>query len=406
VQTDTTERYGTLRQIPRGIWMLGFVSMFMDISSEIIHSLLPMFLVTSLGASAVMVGLIEGFAEAAAPIVKVFSGVLSDYLGNRKWLAVVGYGLGTLSKPLFALAPTAGFVLTARVVDRIGKGIRGAPRDALVADITPAHLRGAAYGLRQSLDTVGALLGPLFAVGLMLLWANNFRLVFWIAMVPGLFAVALLACGIREPERQPDTKRVNPVTRDNLKKLSAAYWWVVGVGAVFTLARFSEAFLVLRAMQAGVPVALVPLVMVTMNVVYALSAYPFGKLADSMSHTKLLSVGLVVLIASDIVLAHGTSWPVVIIGVALWGLHMGLTQGLLATMVARSAPPELKGTAFGFFNLMSGLAMLVASVVAGELWERLGASTTFYAGAGFCIATLFALAISRTTTATTLGGKT
>ncbi|EUC20869.1 MFS transporter [Paraburkholderia hospita] len=402
MQTDSTERRGTLRQIPRGVWMLGFVSMFMDISSEIIHSLLPMFLVTSLGASAVMVGLIEGVAEAAAPIVKVFSGALSDYLGNRKWLAVIGYGLGALSKPLFALAPTAGFVLTVRVVDRIGKGIRGAPRDALVADITPVHLRGAAYGLRQSLDTVGAFLGPLLAVVLMLLWADNFRLVFWVAVVPGLVAVALLVLGIREPARQPEAKRVNPVTRDNLKKLSRGYWWVVGVGAVFTLARFSEAFLVLRAMQAGVPIALVPLVLVTMNVVYALSAYPFGKLADSMSHTKLLSVGLVVLIASDIVLAHGNSWPVVIIGVALWGLHMGLTQGLLATMVAQSAPPELKGTAFGFFNLMSGLAILVASVVAGELWDRFGASTTFYAGAGFCIATLFALA----TSTTTLRGKT
>jgi MFS family permease len=401
VQIDSTERHGTLCQLPRGIWMLGFVSMFMDISSEVIHSLLPMFLVTSLGASAMMVGLIEGVAEATALIVKVFSGAVSDYLGNRKWLAVIGYGLGALSKPLFALAPTAGFVLTARVVDRIGKGIRGAPRDALVADITPAHLRGAAYGLRQSLDTVGAFLGPLLAVGLMLIWANNFRLVFWVAVVPGLIAVALLVFGIREPARQLEAKRVNPVTRGNLKKLSRGYWWVVGVGAVFTLARFSEAFLVLRAMQAGVPIALVPLVMATMNVVYALSAYPFGKLADSMSHTKLLSVGLVVLIASDIVLAHGSSWPLVIIGVALWGLHMGLTQGLLATMVAHSAPVELKGTAFGFFNLLSGLAMLVASVVAGELWDRFGASATFYAGAGFCIATLIAL----TSSTTTLRGK-
>ncbi|MDR6202167.1 MFS transporter [Paraburkholderia graminis] len=396
MQTDSTRRASRLSQIPRGIWMLGFVSMFMDISSELIHSLLPMFLVTSLGASAMMVGLIEGVAEAASPIAKVFSGALSDYLANRKWLAVIGYGMGALSKPLFALAPTAGIVLTARVVDRVGKGIRGAPRDALVADITPAHLRGAAYGLRQSLDTVGAFLGPLLAVTLMLLWADNFRKVFWIALVPGLVAVALLAFGIKEPARQPGEKRVNPVTLENLKKLSGACWWVVCVGAVFTLARFSEAFLVLRAMQAGVPIALVPLVMVAMNIVYALSAYPFGKLADSTSHIRLLTAGLVVLIASDIVLAHGNSWPVVIIGVALWGLHMGLTQGLLATMVAQSAPPELKGTAFGFFNLMSGLAMLVASVVAGELWDRFGASATFYVGAGFSAATLFVLATGTT----------
>ncbi|MGH8777870.1 MFS transporter [Paraburkholderia sp.] len=393
MQTDSTQRASTLSQIPRGIWMLGLVSLFMDISSEIIHSLLPMFLVTSLGASAMTVGLIEGIAEAVAPIVKVFSGALSDYLGNRKWLAVIGYGLGALSKPLFALAPTAGIVLTARVVDRVGKGIRGAPRDALVADITPAHLRGAAYGLRQSLDTVGAFLGPLLAVVLMLLWTDNFRRVFWVAVVPGLIAVALLAFGVREPARQPGAKRVNPIKLESLKELSRPYWWVVGVGAVFTLARFSEAFLVLRAMQGGVPIALVPLVMVAMNVVYSLSAYPFGKLADSVSHTRLLAVGLVVLIVSDIVLAHSNSWAFVLIGVALWGLHMGLTQGLLATMVAHSAPPELKGTAFGFFNLMSGLAMLVASVVAGELWDKFGASSTFYAGAGFCLVTLLALAM-------------
>lgn len=393
MQTRSTPRTGTLSQIPRGIWMLGFVSLFMDTSSEIIHSLLPMFLVTSLGASATMVGLIEGVAEAAAPIVKVFSGTLSDYLGNRKWLAVIGYGMGALSKPLFALAPTAGIVLTARVADRIGKGVRGAPRDALVADITPPHLRGAAYGLRQSLDTVGAFLGPLLSVVLMLLWADNFRLVFWVAVIPGLIAVAILIFGIKEPVRHTAAKRVNPLKLENLKHLSRNYWWVVAIGAVFTLARFSEAFLVLRAMQGGVPVALVPLVMVAMNVVYSVSAYPFGKLADSVSHTKLLAIGLLVLVASDVVLAQGSHWTVVLVGVVLWGLHMGLTQGLLATMVAHTAPPDLKGTAFGFFNLMSGLAMLVASVIAGELWDRYGASATFHAGAGFCLLTLCVLVI-------------
>jgi MFS family permease len=393
MQTKPAPNSSTLRQIPRGIWMLGFVSMFMDISSEIVHSLLPMFLVTSLGASATMVGLIEGVAEATTPIVKMFSGALSDYLGNRKWLAVIGYSMGALSKPLFALAPTAGIVLAVRVADRIGKGVRGAPRDALVADITPTHLRGAAYGLRQSLDTVGAFLGPLLAVGLMLLWADNFRRVFWVAVIPGLVAVALLVFGIREPAHQAGVKRVNPMTLENLRKLSRNYWGVVFVGAVFALARFSEAFLVLRAMQGGIPVALLPLVMVAMNVVYAVSAYPSGKLADSMSHNWLLAVGLVVLFASDIVLAHGSQWPVVLLGVALWGLHMGLTQGLLATMVAHAAPSDLKGTAFGLFNLMTGLVTLVASLVAGELWDRFGASATFYAGAGFCLLTLCALAI-------------
>ncbi|HRX71924.1 MAG: MFS transporter [Candidatus Competibacteraceae bacterium] len=381
-----------LKQIPTGVWILGFVSLLMDISSEMIHSLLPMFMVTTLGASALVVGLIEGLAESTALILKIFSGVLSDYLGKRKGLAVFGYALGALTKPVFALAPTVGIVLTARLVDRIGKGIRGAPRDALVADIAPPSLRGTAFGLRQSLDTVGAFLGPLLAVGLMLLWTNDFRAVFWVAVIPGLMAVALLFFGLREPEHHQTTTRTNPICRENLRRLGVPYWWVVGIGAVFALARFSEAFLVLRAQQGGVPVAFVPLVMVAMNVIYALSAYPFGKLSDRMNHRKLLALGLVVLIAADLVLAASDHWGVVLAGVALWGVHMGMTQGLLATMVADTAPADLRGTAYGFFNLVSGMAMLLASVVAGLLWDRLGASATFYAGATFCMIALVGLA--------------
>ncbi|MBW0445837.1 MFS transporter [bacterium M00.F.Ca.ET.228.01.1.1] len=384
-------RISVLESIPRSVWVLGCVSLLMDVSSEIIHSLLPMFLMVSLGASAATIGLIEGIAEATAPIVKVFSGALSDYLGNRKWLAVTGYALGALSKPLFAIAPTVGVVVGARVIDRIGKGIRGAPRDALVADVTPVHLRGAAFGLRQSLDTIGAVLGPLCAVLIMLVWADNFRLAFWLAVIPGVLAVALLSVGIHEPARAPGAKRVNPIRLENLKKLGANYWWVVAIGGVFALARFSEAFLVLRAMGSGVPVAWVPLVMVAMNIVYSLSAYPFGKLADTTSHTRLLIAGLVVLIVADLVLANGNHWGSVLLGVALWGLHMGMTQGLLATMVSHTAPAQLRGTAFGFFNLLSGIVTLFSSVIAGELWDRLGAATAFYAGAVFCIATIVLL---------------
>jgi len=365
--------------------------MLMDISSEMIHSLLPLFMVTILGMSAFTVGLIEGLAESTALIVKVFSGALSDYLGKRKGLAVFGYALGALTKPMFAVAQTAGFVLTARLLDRVGKGVRGAPRDALVADIVPPHLRGAAFGLRQSLDTVGAFLGPLLGVGLMLLWANDFRAVFWVAVIPGAMAVALLFFGLREPVSSQDEKRSNPIRRDNLKRLGTAYWWVVGIGAVFTLARFSEAFLVLRAQQAGIPVALVPLVIVAMNVIYALSAYPFGKLSDRVQHTRLLAAGLVVLIAADVVLAANNHWGVVLTGVSLWGIHLGITQGLLATMVADTAPADLRGTAYGFFNLMSGIAMLIASIFAGLLWDKFGATATFYAGATFCAIALVGL---------------
>jgi MFS family permease len=378
-------RFSTLRRIPRPIWVLGCVSMLMDVSSEMVHSLLPMFLVSTLGASVAAIGLIEGIAEASAQIVKIFSGSLSDYLGNRKWLAVAGYALGAASKPFFAVATSAQLVLAARFADRIGKGIRGAPRDALVADIVPPASRGAAFGLRQALDTVGAFAGPLVAAGLMFLWAGDYRRIFWIAVVPGAMAVLLLALGIREPEHAGRSRGVNPIRRDNLARLSGGYWWVVAIGAVFTLARFSEAFLVLRAMQGGMEPALVPLLMVAMNVVYALSAYQFGKLADAMSHLRLLVAGLGFLVCADLVLAHSGAWPAVLLGVSLWGLHMGMTQGLLAVMVAQTAPPDLKGTAFGFFNLVGGLATLAASVVAGVLWERPGAAATFHAGAGFSV---------------------
>ncbi|CAG9248151.1 MFS transporter [Paraburkholderia caribensis] len=387
-------RVSTLRQIPGSVWVLGCVSLLMDISSEIIHSLLPMFMLASLGASATTIGLIEGIAEATAPIVKVFSGALSDYLGNRKWLAVAGYGLGALSKPLFAIAPTLGLVVTARVIDRIGKGIRGAPRDALVADVTPPDLRGAAFGLRQSLDTVGAFLGPLLAAAIMLVWANDFRLAFWLAVIPAVLAVALLTVGIKEPAREAGAKRVNPIRRDSIRQLDNTFWWIVTVGAAFALARFSEAFLVLRALASGVPVALVPLVMVAMNIVYSLSAYPLGKLADSMSHVRLLVVGLVILGVSDIVLAHALHWGILLAGIALWGLHMGMTQGLLATMVSHSAPAHLRGTAFGLFNLASGLVTLISSVIAGALWDTIGAAATFHAGAAFCVVTIVLLLAS------------
>ncbi len=378
-------------KIPTGIWVLGFVSLLMDVSSEMIHALLPLYLVAGLGASALAIGMIEGLAEATALIVKVFSGVLSDWFGRRKGLALLGYGLGAVTKPLFALAASVDVILTARLIDRVGKGIRGAPRDALVADIAPPELRGAAFGLRQSLDTVGAFAGPLLAVGLMLLWANDFQAVFWVAVLPAALSVALLAFGIKEPAAKAGVARTNPIARQNLARLPKAYWRVVGVGAVFTLARFSEAFLVLRAQQSGIALALVPLVMVAMNVVYAVSAYPFGRLSDRISHRALLFVGLLLLIAADLVLASSSHWVVILCGVAIWGLHMGMTQGLLAVMVADTAPADLRGTAFGMFNLVSGLALLVASVLAGLLWDGFGAPATFLAGAGLAAMALVLL---------------
>lgn len=365
--------------------------MLMDISSEMIHSLLPVFMVTTLGISVLVVGLIEGAAEATALIVKVFSGVLSDYWGKRKPLAVLGYGLGAFSKPLFALASSSGLVITARLLDRVGKGIRGAPRDALVADLAPPDMRGAAFGLRQSLDTAGALIGPVLAMGLMLLWANDFRAVFWVAVIPALLCVALLILGLQEPQRPMGVVRANPISRENLARLSAEYWWVVAIGAVFTLARFSEAFLVLRTQQGGLPLAWTPAVLIAMNLVYAACAYPFGKLADKVRHTQLLAWGVVLLISADALLAYSNQGVWVWAGIGLWGLHMAMTQGLLATMVADTAPDDLRGTAYGFFNLVSGLAMLIASGLAGWLWDQWGAPFTFMAGIGFSVLALLLL---------------
>ena len=380
-------------KIPAGIWALGFVSMLMDISSEMIHSLLPMFLAGTLGMSTLSIGILEGLAESTALIVKVFSGAISDWLGRRKQLALLGYAMGAFTKPFFAIASSPGMVIAARLTDRVGKGIRGAPRDALVADLTPPEVRGAAFGLRQSLDTVGAFTGPLLAVGLMLLWSNDLRSVFWVAVIPGVLSVALLAMGVREPRQHSGAVKSNPIRRENLHRLGGAFWWVVVVGAIFTLARFSEAFLVLRAQQLGVPMALVPLVMVAMNLVYAATAYPFGKLSDRMPHTTLLGWGLAALIASDLLLGSAHGWPALLAGVALWGIHMGITQGLLASMVAFTAPSDLRGTAYGVFNLASGLAMLVASIVAGWAWDQFGPSATFWVGGAFaacCLAALIA----------------
>jgi MFS family permease len=384
--------------MPRAVWMLGFVSLFMDISSELIHSLLPVFMVTELGASMLAVGIVEGIAESTALMMKVFSGALSDYFRKRKVLVVLGYGLGAASKPLFALALSVNWVLAARFMDRIGKGIRGAPRDALIADLAPRRIRGAAFGLRQSLDTVGAFLGPLLAIGLMLLWAGDFRTVFWFAVIPAAIAVLLLVFGIDEPRAgAAGRKPRNPIRWRTLANLGSAYWFVVVAGAIFTLARFSEAFLILRAQQHGLPDTYAPLVLVVMNVVYALSAYPVGRLADRMSHRTLLAYGLVALIGADLLLAQAQGLALVAAGVAIWGLHMGLTQGLLAAMVAQTAPAHLRGTAFGVFNLASGIAMLIASVLAGVLWDTLGAAATFYAGAMFSVLALILLLASRRT---------
>jgi MFS family permease len=378
----STEPQVGWRAVPSSVVTLGFVAMFMDVSSELIHALLPLFLVGTLGASVVTVGLIEGVAEATAAGARLFSGVISDRIGKRKLLVVLGYGLSALSKPIFPLAGSVTAVYAARFLDRAGKGIRSAPRDALVADITPPTIRGAAFGLRQALDTVGASAGPLLAIGLMILYAGNFRAVFWWSVLPAFIAIVLLVFGVKEPPRgKASGKRGWPIRRDDLARMTGAYWWVLAIGLAFTLARFSEAFLVLKGRDAGLSLALTPLVMVAMNLVYAGSATPFGVLSDRIGRLRMLAVGLAALVAADLVLAFIPGLGGLFLGVALWGLYMGATQGLLSALVADVAPVDLVGTAFGLFNLVTGVALLIASSLAGVLWQEFGSTATFAAGA-------------------------
>ncbi len=382
-----------MTSMPSGILALGFVSMLTDLSSELIFSLLPVFLVSVLGTNALVIGLIEGFAESIALLIRIFSGMYSDYLGKRKTLAIFGYSFSALSKPLFALATNIGMVFLARFLDRIGKGMRGSPRDALIADIAPDNQYGAAYGLRQSLDTVGAIIGPLLALVLMIIWNNNFQAVFWVAVIPGVLSVLVLILFVQEPVKPASAKPINPIQPKEIKKLSHAYWYVVIIGAIFTLARFSEAFLLLRAYQVGSPITWVPLILVVMYLMYSVSAYPFGKLADTINHSKLLIIGLFILITADLILAFSHSLMFIYIGSCLWGLHMGATQGLLAAMVAGTAPDDLRGTAFGFFNFICGIATLIASLLAGLLWDSFGSVFTFSIGALFCVVCLLGIGL-------------
>ena len=382
-RSEEPSRMATARpRIPTGIWALGFVSMLMDISSEMIHSLLPLFLVTQLGVGAMTVGLIEGVAEATAAITKIFSGALSDRIGKRKWLAAAGYGLAALTKPIFPLAATAGWVFFARFMDRIGKGIRGAPRDALVGDLAPPEIRGAAYGLRQALDTVGALTGPLLAVLLLTLFDGSIRAVFWVAVIPAFAAVMLLMVAVKEPgiARPDGTRRALPRLHE-MRALGAPFWLLVAVSAGLMLPRFSEAFLLLRGSNLAMAVGMVPLVLVVMNLAYTLTAYPVGVLSDRLGRRGLLAGGYLFLALADLALAYANSILAVFAGAVLWGVHMGMTQGLLAALVADTAPPEARGTAFGLFNFVTGISLLLASLGAGWLWDAMGPAWTFGVGA-------------------------
>jgi len=396
VSSDADAVTGAAKKIrlPAAVWALGLTSLFMDISSELIHSLLPVFLVIGLGTSAAYLGLIEGVAEATACIVKVFSGALSDYFGRRKPLALLGYGMAALTKPLFPLASTATLIFFARFVDRIGKGIRGAPRDALVADVTPPAHRGAAYGLRQTLDTVGAFLGPILAILLSGLFTGNLRIVLWIAVVPAFVAVAILWFGVKEPNAVPPTQSQGRRIDLRFRAMPRGFWVISAIAGIFMLSRFSEAFLVLLGIPAGLSPALTPLSLIAMNLAYLLSAYPVGSLSDRIPKHYFLLIGCGILALANAVLAFATNPPMLILGALLWGLHMGFTEGVFAAMVANSAPKNLRGSAFGIFNLLRGLVLLAASVLAGILWDRIGPQATFGMGGLLALLTMASLWIT------------
>ena len=385
-----------LAGVPRGVWVLGIVSLLMDVSSETIHALLPLYMATVMGASTFVIGVVEGIAESMALIIKLFSGVLSDWFRKRKPLVLLGYGLAAVSKFAFPLAPTLGWIIAARFADRVGKGIRGAPRDALIADITPEDARGRSFGLRQALDTVGAIGGPLLALAAMAIFASSFKAAFWIAVIPAVLCVILIVVGVDEPEKKGDDAAPRRRVRfSDARRFTSSFWIIVAIAGVLTLARFSEAFLVLRAQNVGFEVARAPLVMVVMSIVYAITAYPAGVALDRGRGAPLLAAGVVALIAADIVLALASGAVSVLAGAALWGLHMGLTQGLLAALVAGAAPNDLRGTAFGVFNLVCGIALLIASVLAGWLWDAYGPAQTFYVGAAFTVVAGIGLLLRR-----------
>jgi len=371
---------------PTTVCVLGCVSLLMDVSSEMVQTLLPLYLVSGLGLSAISIGMIEAIAIGTATLTKLFAGVFSDLVGSRKGLVVLGYGLGGVGKRFFPLADGIGAIVGARFIDRVGRGIRSAPRDALIADSAPPDKRGACFGLRESLDTVGGFLGPLIAVLVMLLSGGDYKLVFWLAVIPAVLAVVVLMVGINEK-----TSRSKPADRQtamNLLRLAPTlgrgFWFVMMAAAILMMARFSEAFLLLQATEIGIAASYVPLVLVLMHLVYGFCAYPVGVLSDRIGRRGLLIGSVVILGAADLILASVPGMAGYLIGIALWGMHMGMSQGLLATLIADHAPDKLRGTAFGVFNLICGVALMVGNLIAGVVWDQIGTYMTFMVVAGFC----------------------
>jgi MFS family permease len=378
--------------LPRNVWILGFVSLLMDLSSEIYHALLPAFVTITLGLPATALGAIDGIAEATANFAKLASGRLSDRSRRRKRWVAAGYGLAALSKPLFPLATSAVTLMAARFADRIGKGIRGSPRDAMIADETPPEIRGRAFGLRQALDTAGALLAPIAAIALMWWFANNIRTVYWIAIIPAAASFLLAWLALREPELGHAPIKKSPFFA-GFRHLNRETKRLLYVGFLFSLARFSEGFLILKGIEIGLSETWSPLTLALFNLAYVALAYPAGSLSDRMSPRKLLIAGLVALIAGNAILAKADGYAGLVIGVALWGAHMALTQGIFSRMIADSAPEELRATSFGAFWFVSGIGSLLASLGAGMMWDRDGSSATFLASAGLATVALAMLSL-------------
>ncbi|MBI5682857.1 MAG: MFS transporter [Deltaproteobacteria bacterium] len=365
----------------------------MDISSEMIYPLVPLFLATILGTTKTTIGIIEGVAESTASILKVFSGYLSDKLGRRKLLMGLGYGVSVLSRPIMGLSVSWSQVLAARFIDRLGKGIRTAPRDAIIADSVETNNLGKAFGFHRAMDTVGAVIGPAIAFFLLLIFSNNFRLIFWLSMIPGLIAVALIIFFITEKRKSRDELAKLP--KLTIKDFDGNFRHYMIVIALFSIGNTSDAFLILRAENLGVDKEYIPVVYLLFNLVYSMSSMPLGILADKIGFRKTIILSFILYAAVYLGFGLADSAYHVLFLFCIYGVFKGMSEGTQRAYLATLSPPERKATAFGIYHMVVGFALLPASIIGGFLWDRIGPHATFFYGAltGILSAVLFIVLI-------------
>lgn len=365
----------------------------MKISSVIVFTLSPLFMTQVLGASIFAVGILEGILEVITLLARIFSGIISDYIHKRKSIIVVGYIFALISRPFLALATRMEDVFLGRAFDRIGNGLDATPRDALVGDLAPPQIKGACYGLRESLSRAGSFAGALLVMALLWLTEGNFSLVFWIGSIPTVLALMVLVIFVKDsPNQQAQHKKpTHKFKLKDLKKLPLPFWLILLLSGLFMLSNFSGAFLILRAEQTGLDLHLTSLVMIIQNLATAGTAYPVGYLSDKMGRRSMMGVGIVLIVCSDLLLAWGGSLYTILGGVLLWGAEIGITQSILAVFLADTCPQDLRGTGFGLFHFINGCCLLLANVFAGWIWHDVNPSAMFLASAVMASCSAFVL---------------